>query len=207
MHITRAGRPTAAHGGACASHHHQANVKRYCCELTLVVRRRCRCSCRDLVVVDVAAAERSDCAAHAVDDSWRPIVERLARDSVACTRRSAMQCSKEGATSLSEPMMDKHRWGGRVIAGSTLGSGCCCGWLYYVYVYMPAKPKSIDIVSPRPLIRTRRTIPHYYLHPRSRRSTLSGTLLSSPLHSRYVVSCRLVTSPSPFPRSDLPITR
>ena len=40
VHITRARRPT----GARASHHHQANVKPYCNELTLVVRRRCRCS-------------------------------------------------------------------------------------------------------------------------------------------------------------------
>lgn len=70
--------------GARASHHHQAKVKPYCCELTLVVRRRCRCSCRNLAS-DVAAAERSDCAARAVDDSWRPIVERLARDSFAST--------------------------------------------------------------------------------------------------------------------------
>ena len=80
VHITRARRPT----GARASHHHQANVKPYCNELTLVVRRRCRCSCRNLAS-DVAAAERSDCAARAVDDSWRPIVERLARDSFAST--------------------------------------------------------------------------------------------------------------------------
>ena len=103
-----------------------------------------------------------------------------------------MQCSKEGATSLSEPMMDKHRWGGRVIAGGTLGSGCC--WMAALYVYMPASQKHRYSLTSPSHSHSRHIIPHYYLHPRSRRSTLSGTLLSSPLHSRYVTSSRVVWS-------------
>lgn len=120
----------------------------------------------------------------------------------ACTHRYAMperlrRRRKEGATSLSEPMMDKHRWGGRVIAGGTLGSGCC--WMAALYVYMPASQKHRYSLTSPSHSHSRHIIPHYYLHPRSRRSTFSPvlSLFTSALplqrHTR-VVSSGLVWS-------------
>lgn len=116
---------------------------------------------------------------------------------------------KEGATSLSEPMMDKHRWGARLIAGDTLGSGCC--WMDGHYIYMCPRAKSIDIVSPRPLIRTPVTSSPIitYSHGPDVRLVLRYPLflslhLCTPVANATLVSYRrLVTSLSPFPRSDL----
>lgn len=100
---------------------------------------------------------------------------------------------KEGATSLSEPMMDKHRWGARLIAGGHLGIGLLLdGWP--LYVYMPASQKHRYGLTSPSHSHSRHIVPHYYLLSRSRRSTLPPvlSLFTSALPLRTPHSCRIV---------------
>lgn len=83
-------------------------------------------------------------------------VERLARDSVrtVCHVMPKREAAAEGSCDLLVGAHDGQAqmgWAGH--RGEHLGIGLLLD-VIYVYVYMPCEAKSIDIVSPRPLIRT-----------------------------------------------------
>ena len=83
--------------------------------------------------------------------------------------------------------------------GGTPWDRVACGWMAIICMYICPRAKSIDIVSPRPLIRTPVTSSSpiiTYTHGPDVRPSLRYSL-SSPLHSRYnatLVSYRLLWS-------------